>query len=157
MRGIGGVKSFVKVFPDAFTFFLNVPGTIMTLFGVGRRKREYNILHRFCGLARPAEMILVLGRPGSGCTTFLKVIANQRFGYTRLDGEVRYGPFDSNTFGKKFRGEAVYNSEDEVCLPLLPDHRGRSYLDRTTILHLPWARRSASQSTPKRRVRDGTG
>lgn len=61
----------------------------------------------------------MLGRPGSGCTTFLKVIANQRFGYTKVDGEVLYGPFDSKTFEKRYRGEAVYNEEDDVHHPTL--------------------------------------
>lgn len=36
---------------------------------------------------------------------------NIRFGYTKVDGEVRYGPFDSKTFAQKYRGEAVYNQE----------------------------------------------
>ncbi|KAG9229650.1 putative ABC transporter G family member 11 [Amylocarpus encephaloides] len=64
-------------------------------------------------------MVLVLGRPGSGCTTFLKVIANQRFGYTGVDGEVLYGPFESAEFAKRYRGEAVYNQEDDVHHPTL--------------------------------------
>jgi ATP-binding cassette subfamily G (WHITE) protein 2 (SNQ2) len=58
-------------------------------------------------------MVLVLGRPGSGCTTFLKVISNQRYGYTKVDGKVLYGPFDSDFFEKRYRGEAVYCEEDE--------------------------------------------
>jgi ATP-binding cassette, subfamily G (WHITE), member 2, SNQ2 len=58
-------------------------------------------------------MILILGRPGSGCTSFLKVISNQRFGYTNVEGDVRYGPFNHEEFSKKYRGEAAYNAEDE--------------------------------------------
>ncbi len=34
-----------------------------------------------------------------------------RFGYTKVGGEVSYGPFDSRTFEQKYRGEAVYNQE----------------------------------------------
>jgi ABC-type multidrug transport system ATPase subunit/ABC-type multidrug transport system permease subunit len=47
------------------------------------------------------------------------VIANQRFGYTGVDGEVLYGPFDAQTFAKRYRGEAVYNQEDDVHHPTL--------------------------------------
>ena len=119
VRGIGGVKNFVKVFPDAFIDFANVPGTIMSILGVGKKGREFNILHNFKGVAKPGEMVLVLGRPGSGCTTFLKVMANQRYGYTGVDGEVSYGPFDSKTFAKRYRGEAVYNQEDDIHHPSL--------------------------------------
>ncbi|CAL3968740.1 unnamed protein product [Diplocarpon coronariae] len=91
----------------------------MHVFGVGKKGREVNILKDFRGLVHPGEMVLVLGRPGSGCTTFLKVIANQRFGYSGIDGEVLYGPFDAATFAKQYRGEAVYNQEDDVHHPTL--------------------------------------
>ncbi|KAI9820387.1 MAG: hypothetical protein M1827_006011 [Pycnora praestabilis] len=119
VSGIGGVKNFVKTFPDAFVSFFNVPGTIMHIFGYGRKGREFDILKNFRGVVKPGEMVLVLGRPGSGCTTFLKIIANQRFGFTKIDGEVLYGPFDSRTFAKQYRGEAVYNQEDDVHHPTL--------------------------------------
>lgn len=119
VRGIGGVKNFVKVFPDAFVDFFNVPGTIMSILGLGKKGKEFDILNNFRGVAKPGEMVLVLGRPGSGCTTFLKVIANQRYGYTGIDGEVLYGPFDAATFEKRYRGEAVYNQEDDVHHPTL--------------------------------------
>lgn len=91
----------------------------MNIFGVGKKGREVNILKDFRGVTQPGEMVLVLGRPGSGCTTFLKVIANQRFGYTGVTGEVLYGPFDAETFAKQYRGEAVYNQEDDVHHPTL--------------------------------------
>ena len=119
VRGFGGMKNIVKVFPDAFVDFFNVPGTIMHLLGYGKKGTEFDILRNFKGVAKPGEMVLVLGRPGSGCTTFLKVIANQRFGYTGIDGEVLYGPFDAKTFAKNYRGEAVYNQEDDVHHPTL--------------------------------------
>jgi len=114
VSGLGGVRNYVKTFPDSFVSFFNIPGTIMTLLGVKRKGKEFDILKGFRGLAKPGEMVLVLGKPSSGCTTFLKVIANQRFGYTKVDGEVLYGPYDAETFGKKYRGEAVYNQEDDI-------------------------------------------
>ncbi|KAF7877508.1 hypothetical protein EAF04_001185 [Stromatinia cepivora] len=119
VRGTGGVSNFVKTFPDAFTSFFNVFETAMNIFGVGKQGREVKILQDFRGVVKPGEMVLVLGRPGSGCTTFLKVIANQRFGYTGVDGDVLYGPFDAHEFSKKYRGEAVYNQEDDVHHPTL--------------------------------------
>jgi ATP-binding cassette, subfamily G (WHITE), member 2, SNQ2 len=64
-------------------------------------------------------MLLVLGQPDSGCTTSLRTLANQRGGYTRVDGDVTYGGIDSATFAKYFRGEAVYNQEDDVHHPTL--------------------------------------
>ncbi|KAI9374499.1 ABC-2 type transporter-domain-containing protein [Aspergillus egyptiacus] len=119
VRGIGGSKSFIKTFPDAIVDFFNVPRLIMDWLGYTNKGKEFDILRGFRGLLRPGEMVLVLGRPGSGCTTFLKAISNQRFGYTAVDGEVLYGPFDADTFAKRFRGEAVYNQEDDVHQPTL--------------------------------------
>ena len=119
VRGVGGVKNIVKTFPEAFVSFFNVVGTVMHIFGYGKKGRTFDILRKFRGVVLPGEMVLVLGRPGSGCTTFLKVMANQRFGYTGIDGEVLYGPYDSKTFAKYYRGEAVYNGEDDIHHPTL--------------------------------------
>ncbi|KAF4626552.1 hypothetical protein G7Y89_g11606 [Cudoniella acicularis] len=119
VTGTGGVTNFVKTFPDAFISFFNVIETGMNILGIGKKGKDVRILDDFRGLTKPGEMVLVLGRPGSGCTTFLKVIANQRFGYTGVNGEVLYGPFDANTFAKQYRGEAVYNQEDDVHHPTL--------------------------------------
>lgn len=119
VRGIGGVKNYQPTFPDAFVSFLNVPGTLMSLFGLGGKGKEVNILQDFRGVVKPGEMVLVLGRPGSGCTTFLKVLSNQRFGYTGIEGDVTYGPFSAKDFEKRYRGEAVYCQEDDIHHPTL--------------------------------------
>lgn len=108
VSGMGGVKTYIKTFPHAF---LDIVSPIINLLPHKRNGEEVEILKDFRGLVKPGEMCLVLGRPGSGCTTFLKVMANQRHGYTSVDGEVMYGRFGAETFGKKYRGEAVYNQE----------------------------------------------
>lgn len=56
-------------------------------------------------------MCLVLGCPGAGCTTFLKAIANQREGFARVAGDVRYAGMDAEEMGKFYKGEVVYNAE----------------------------------------------
>lgn len=119
VSGIGGVKNYAKTFPDAFVSFFNVFATAASILGLGKKGTEFDILKDFKGVAKPGEMVLVLGKPGSGCTTFLKVISNQRFGYTKLDGKVLYGPFESDFFGKRYRGEAVYCEEEENHHPTL--------------------------------------
>jgi ATP-binding cassette subfamily G (WHITE) protein 2 (SNQ2) len=113
VSGIGGSKNIVRTFPDAIWGFFNVFGTMRSILGLDNKGEEVDILKNFQGVLKPGEMCLVLGRPGSGCTTFLKVIANQRFGYTKVDGEVMYGRFSADTFSKRYRGESVYNQEDD--------------------------------------------
>ncbi len=34
------------------------------------------------------EMLLVLGRPGSGCSTFLKAVTNKRDSFAGVEGDV---------------------------------------------------------------------
>ncbi|KAG8920759.1 hypothetical protein FRC00_009551, partial [Tulasnella sp. 408] len=68
---------------------------------------------------QPGEICLVLGVPGSGCTTFLKVIANQRGAYAKVTGDVSYAGIESQEMAKKYGGEVVYNDEDDIHIPTL--------------------------------------
>jgi ATP-binding cassette, subfamily G (WHITE), member 2, SNQ2 len=113
VRGIGGSTNFVKTFPDSFIDFFDLITPIKKLLGQGKKGVETTLLDGFKGICKPGEMILVLGKPGSGCTTFLRNMANQREGYTAVTGEVLYGPFTAKEF-KQYRGEAVYNQEDDL-------------------------------------------
>ncbi|CEO60742.1 Putative ABC transporter [Penicillium brasilianum] len=106
--------------PTNGDIFLAIPRLIKGLFthgkkAAGTRKPEIRtILDDFTGCVRPGEMLLVLGRPGSGCSTFLKVIGNQTHGYESIEGDVRYGGTDSNTMKKNYRSEVSYNPEDDL-------------------------------------------
>ncbi|KAL0951841.1 hypothetical protein HGRIS_008502 [Hohenbuehelia grisea] len=77
------------------------------------------ILHKSSGVLKPGEMCLVLGCPGSGCTTFLKAIANQRDSYAAVDGDIRYAGMDAAEMAKNYKGEVVYNEEDDIHLATL--------------------------------------
>ncbi len=112
VKGMGGMTNYVKTFPDAFTDFFDYWTPLMRLIGREKKGVEATLLDNMVGVVNPGEMVLVLGRPGSGCTTFLKSIANQRYGYTSVTGEVLYGPWTAQEF-KNYRGEAVYNEEDD--------------------------------------------
>ena len=70
-----------------------------------------DFLPRNSGVLRPGEMVLVLGAPGSGCTTFLKVIANERGTYTNVTGDVQYAGISHSEMLKYYKGEVVYNQE----------------------------------------------
>lgn len=118
VKGVGGQTNYVKTFPDAFVDFFDFVSPIKKALGFGKKGVEATLLGNFKGICKPGEMVLVLGKPGSGCTTFLKNIANQRYGYTSVTGEVLYGPFPAEEFGP-YRGEAVYNEEDDVHHPTL--------------------------------------
>ncbi|KAI9835623.1 MAG: hypothetical protein M1837_003696 [Sclerophora amabilis] len=105
--------------PTNGDLFLDLPRFLTNLVTKGPRKAAgkppvRTILNDFNGCVRPGEMLLVLGRPGSGCSTFLKVLGNQRFGYEAIDGDVTYGGTDAKTMQKDYRGEVLYNPEDDL-------------------------------------------
>ncbi|KAH8903496.1 hypothetical protein BR93DRAFT_189438 [Coniochaeta sp. PMI_546] len=118
VKGMGGFANYVRTFPDAFVSFFDIITPTLKMLGLGKRGVEVTILDKFKGLCKPGEMVLVLGKPGSGCTTFLRTIANQRHGYTAVEGDVRYGPFTAKEF-EQYRGEATYNAEDDLHHPTL--------------------------------------
>jgi ATP-binding cassette subfamily G (WHITE) protein 2 (SNQ2) len=88
-------------------------------FGRGAHGELRTLIHDFTGVVRPGEMMLVLGRPGSGCSTFLRAIANNCDGYAAVEGEVSYGGIPADEVRRRYRGEVVYNPENDEHLPAL--------------------------------------
>ncbi|OLN88285.1 ABC transporter G family member 19 [Colletotrichum chlorophyti] len=78
-----------------------------------------DLIKNMTGTVRHGEIMLVLGRPGSGCSTFLKAIANHRDEYAGVEGEVRYGAIPAEDQARLFRGEVVYCEEDDRHFPSL--------------------------------------
>ncbi|EHA49036.1 hypothetical protein MCOR27_002750 [Pyricularia oryzae] len=113
VKGMSAFTNYVETFPDAVIRFFDYYTPIKNKLGLGGKAPEATLLDSFRGVCKPGEMVLVLGKPGSGCTTFLKNITNQRYGYTGVEGDVLYGPFTAKEF-EKYRGEAVYNQEDDI-------------------------------------------
>lgn len=58
--------------------------------------------------------LLVLGRPGSGCSTFLRAVANEHNGFLDVQGDLLYNGIDFKTVAKKYSQECIYNGEDDV-------------------------------------------
>lgn len=55
-----------------------------------QREPSRTLLHGFSGTLGAGEMLLVIGKPGSGCTTFLKALANMREEYKDTTGTFTY-------------------------------------------------------------------
>lgn len=81
-------------------------------------------------------MIVVLGRPGSGCSTFLKTIANQRSEYHAVEGEVCYDSFTPEDIATQFRGDVIYCPEDDVHFPTLTVEQTLSFAIKTRTPHV---------------------
>lgn len=92
---------------------------IPKLIQSSRHKPELRaILDNSSGCVKPGEMLLVLGRPGSGCTTLLNILANHRRGYEVVRGDVHYGSMTA-TEAEQYRGQIVMNTEEEIFFPSL--------------------------------------
>ncbi|KAL4931349.1 putative ABC multidrug transporter [Aspergillus undulatus] len=85
-----------------------------------QRSSPKRILHQFNGLLRSGELLLVLGRPGSGCSTFLKSVCGELHGLTlEKDSVIHYNGVPQQRMIKEFKGEVVYNQEVDKHFPHL--------------------------------------
>jgi len=121
---VKGMGAGAALQPSVGDIFLDIPRFFKNLAKRGPRQAAgkppvRTIINDFSGCIRSGEMLLVLGRPGSGCSTFLKVIGNQRFGFEEITGDVTYGGTDAKEMSKKFRSEVLYNPEVSIFDSLL--------------------------------------
>ncbi|TIA85057.1 hypothetical protein E3P99_04086 [Wallemia hederae] len=125
VRGAGSGSAFIKTFPEAVVGTLGpdvyhaVTKYIPQFKLFGKNPPIRTLINSFTGSLGGGEMMLVLGKPGSGCTTFLKALANKREGYAGVEGDVSYGGLSPDEIQAKFRGEVVMNSEEDIHYPTL--------------------------------------
>ncbi|KAM0430112.1 hypothetical protein ACHAPT_006118 [Fusarium lateritium] len=85
-------------------------------------KEPKRILNRFDGLLRGGELLIVLGRPGSGCSTLLKTITGELEGLGLGESStIHYNGISQEDMMKEFKGEATYNQEACVLPPTNSD------------------------------------
>ncbi|KAH7349025.1 ABC transporter [Pyrenochaeta sp. MPI-SDFR-AT-0127] len=92
------------------------------------------ILDASSGCVKPGEMLLVLGRPNSGCTTLLKMLANKRKGYAQVEGDVYFGSLNAKQ-AQQYRGSIVINTEEELFYPTLTVGRTMDFATRLNVPH----------------------
>jgi ABC-type multidrug transport system ATPase subunit len=63
----------------------------------------------------PKPKLLVLGRPGAGCTSLLRVLSNQRESFDEVEGEVRFGSMDHKE-AKRYRQQITFNTEGTCAI-----------------------------------------
>jgi ABC-type multidrug transport system ATPase subunit len=118
VKGVGSTATFVRTLPDAIlgTFGPDLYHIICRFIPALAMKggELRTLVHDFTGCVRDGEMLLVLGRPGAGCSTFLKALTNNRDSFAEVSGEVSYGGISAEKQKKRFRGEVNYNEEDDV-------------------------------------------
>jgi ATP-binding cassette subfamily G (WHITE) protein 2 (PDR) len=113
---VSGTGAAVQLQKNVGSAFM-VPLRLREEFGHAPEKQ---ILRNFNGSVRQGEMLIVLGRPGSGCSTFLKSICGEHNGLNVSEkSTIHYNGIPQKDFIKSFRGDVVYNQENEKHFPHL--------------------------------------
>ncbi|KAG8755116.1 hypothetical protein FRC11_006250 [Ceratobasidium sp. 423] len=137
VRGLGAAAKY----QDTILSMLS-PMEWLHKFNELRHPPTKDILTSFTGTVKSGEMLLVLGSPGSGCSTLLKVLANQRQGYHQILGDMSYDGMQPDHLAKHYRGDVGYSPEDDTHFPSL------SVKDTLTV--------AAKMRTPQNRVYNTT-
>ncbi|OJJ45647.1 hypothetical protein ASPZODRAFT_98405 [Penicilliopsis zonata CBS 506.65] len=115
VHGFGSPTDYQK---DVANSVLQIGALVRTLSGTGKQKIQ--ILRDFDGLVRSGEMLVVLGRPGSGCSTFLKTLTGEMNGlFLDEKSSINYEGIPAKQMQKQFKGEAIYTAETDVHFPQL--------------------------------------
>jgi ABC-type multidrug transport system ATPase subunit/ABC-type multidrug transport system permease subunit len=106
-------------FQQTFASYISLlPLNLFTLLGV-RKQTKVPILRNINGLIQGGEMLLVLGRPGSGCTTFLKTIAGYTHGIEVNDSSIHYQGIPYTYMHEILPKDTLYQSDEDIHLPEL--------------------------------------
>ncbi|RKO93196.1 ABC-2 type transporter-domain-containing protein, partial [Blyttiomyces helicus] len=81
--------------------------------------KDKEILYGISGVVKPGEMLLVLGRPGSGCSSLLRTLANQTENFKEVRGEIMFAGLTPAEIRKYYCGEVLYCQEEDPHFPSL--------------------------------------
>jgi len=120
------------------------------IFSFGKKPSK-TIIRDFDVLMKSGEMLIVLGRPGSGCSTLLKTMTGEMHGL-QVDKQstIHYNGITQQQMMKEFKGEVVYNQEVDKHFPHLtvgetlehaaalraPSHRAEGATRQEFVKHL---------------------
>ncbi|KAF5374350.1 hypothetical protein D9758_004563 [Tetrapyrgos nigripes] len=113
-----------------FESFFN-PRHIYDFLNEFLRPPRKRILEGFEGVVWPGEMLLVLGRPSAGCSTFLKTLSCQTHSFSAVEGSIHLGPFNASEISSHLRGDVTYCPEDDIHFPTLTVQQTLSFAATT--------------------------
>lgn len=115
--GYGAETDYQK---DVGNVWLEIPSMIRNLTSKSGGKRRIDILRGFDGVVKAGEMLVVLGPPGSGCSTFLKTISGETNGiYVDDKTYFNYQGLPAEEMHSSHKGEAIYTAEVDIHFPML--------------------------------------
>ncbi|TYJ57551.1 hypothetical protein B9479_001633 [Cryptococcus floricola] len=118
VEGAGGGRRYVQSFDVSAPRVFYVWGFVKRLFNITLGPTR-PIISDFSGVVEEGEMLLVLGRPGSGCSTLMRALANVTEPFVKITGDVTYSSIPAKEAKQFFDGEIVFNEENDENIPLL--------------------------------------
>ncbi|KAF2119900.1 pleiotropic drug resistance protein, ABC superfamily [Lophiotrema nucula] len=116
---VSGSSSSIPYQHTVASYVLYISSILARLFTF-HKKSKPPILRDFSGSVCSGEMLLVLGRPGSGCSTFLKSLAGETSGLEIDDvSNINYDGMTYPQMHQMFKGDCVYLAELDVHFPEL--------------------------------------
>ncbi|KAJ5106942.1 hypothetical protein N7456_003617 [Penicillium angulare] len=144
VRALDSGPKMVKTLPRAIvnTFGYDQLSWLLSLLPESIRGERLlkDILSSCTGLVEPGELLLVLGRPGSGCSTFLRAISNRST--LPMVGDLTFAGTTRKAFHKSHRRETIYLPEDDKHILTLTV---RQTIEFALRLNLPDNARSGQQ------------
>lgn len=116
VKGVDAGASYGPSVYELVRSIATLPKTLMTM----RKPPLRNIIEDFHGLVEAGEMCLVLGRPGAGCSSFLKTIAGEIDQFKGVEGEILYDGASQPDMLKNFKDDVIYNAECKYRLDFWP-------------------------------------
>ncbi|EED19626.1 ABC multidrug transporter, putative [Talaromyces stipitatus ATCC 10500] len=100
--------------------YLTAPLRPGKFFSFAKKTEHKTILRNFDGVIKGGELLMVLGRPGSGCSTFLKTISGELHGLNLdKDSTIHYNGIGMKKMHSEYKGEVLYNQEVDKHFPHL--------------------------------------
>ena len=116
---VHGYRAATDYQKDVGNVWLEAIGLVKNLLGLEKPRRT-DILRHLEGVVHQGEMLVVLGPPGSGCSTFLKTIAGETHSLVVNEKSyLNYQGIPPKKMHRYFRGEAIYTAELDIHFPML--------------------------------------
>ncbi|CAH0021151.1 unnamed protein product [Clonostachys rhizophaga] len=125
--------------PTVTNIALRAVTSLAGLAGGRRQGKRIDILRDFEGVIKEGELLLVLGPPGSGCSTFLKTLTGETSGFKIAENSyLNYRGIDPSHVRKSLRGDVLYNAEVDSHLAHLTVGETLTFAARCrSVRHVP--------------------
>jgi len=105
VHGADQGRKLVQSFEVSMIKMWDIPGFFKQIFNIQPGKIR-PLISNFDGVTPEGQTMLVLGRPGAGCSTLLRSLANVTEPFVKVDGDIAYSSIPAEEAKRHFDGES---------------------------------------------------